>query len=218
MHIRAFVFAAALPLLAATACKTSNAEKGTSSQAQASEVRHNSQDEGQTPTQARSGSETATGNDRSSTAISGGDQGSEQGTSPGTGSGSMSSGSTASSEHGMRAHSDDRIVRGRVTKVSEKSVEIQSAQGEAKTLQLVPQTSVKIDGQDAQQSDLEEGQEVRASFNSVEGKDVAVEIRAGHQMGSGSSDSMHQGTGSSDTGSSSGSSGSSDTGSSGKGH
>jgi hypothetical protein len=71
---------------------------------------------------------------------------------------------------------------------------------------------VEIDGQDAKLSDLQEGQEVRASFNQVNGEDVAVQIQAGHGMSSSSSgwvndpaqqggstpqgDSTQQGTGS----------------------
>jgi hypothetical protein len=140
----------------------------------------------------------------------------------------------------MPAHSDDEMVSGKLTKVSARSIAIKSEMGEEKTLQIVPQTTVTIDGRDAHQSDLKEGQEVRASYNHVEGKDVAVEIKAGVSGSTGSSGSMQGGatgtgaagsTGSSDTGSgttldpgsmgagsdtgSTGSTGSSDTGSTG---
>jgi hypothetical protein len=73
-----------------------------------------------------------------------------------------------------------------VTKLSQRSIEIRSEMGEAKTLQLAPETSFLIDGRDGRRTDLQEGQEVRASYSEVEGKDVAVEIRAGHGAGTGS--------------------------------
>jgi hypothetical protein len=46
-------------------------------------------------------------------------------------------------------------------------------------LHVVPQTSVTVDGRDAQAGDLQEGQPVRASFNDVEGQPTAVQIQAG---------------------------------------
>jgi Cu/Ag efflux protein CusF len=98
-----------------------------------------------------------------------------------------------------KAHSDDQTVTGKVTKVSLRSIAIKSEMGEEKTLQLVPQTSVKVDGQDATHSDLKEGQEVRASFNQVDGRDVAVEIEAG--VSTGSSGSMQGGSTGTGTGS-----------------
>ena len=61
--------------------------------------------------------------------------------------------------------------------------------GEEKTLELVPQTMVKVDGQDATRTELKEGQEVRASFNQVEGRDVAVQIEAREATGTGGSGS-----------------------------
>jgi hypothetical protein len=100
----------------------------------------------------------------------------------------------------VKAHASDEVVSGRISKVSRSSVELESTDGKKKTLQLVPQTAIRVDGQDAQRSELKEGQEVRASFNKVDGKDVAVEIQAGQHgtsgsTGTGSSGSM--GTGSS---------------------
>jgi hypothetical protein len=92
----------------------------------------------------------------------------------------------------VKAHASDKIVSGRISKVSRDRVAIESSQGQKKTLQLVPETAILIDGQDAQRNELKEGQEVRASYNNVEGKDVAVQIEAGQHGSSGSS-----GTGSS---------------------
>ncbi|HET8538375.1 MAG TPA: hypothetical protein VFL83_00755 [Anaeromyxobacter sp.] len=71
---------------------------------------------------------------------------------------------------------------------------IKSDMGDEKTLSVVPETSVMVDGREAQTAELQEGQPVRASFGEVEGKDVAVEIRAGADA-SGSSGSGSTGSG-----------------------
>jgi Cu/Ag efflux protein CusF len=128
-------------------------------------------------------------------------EGTASGATPGMGdTGSTTSGGMHGEMHGgtaaaEKAHSDDQVVTGKVTKVSSRSIAIKSEMGEEKTLELVPQTSVKVDGQDASHADLKEGQEVRASFNQVEGRDVAVEIEAGMSSGStGSTGTMQGGT------------------------
>jgi hypothetical protein len=123
----------------------------------------------------------------------------------------------------IKGHASDQVVSGEVGVVSEDSVAIQSSRGDTKVLEIVPETSIVIDGMEGSSEFIEEGEPVRASFNELEGRDVAVEIQVGRApsgrafdlgapsgatpggLGSGSSE-----TGSSDTGS-----GSSDTGSSG---
>ncbi len=79
----------------------------------------------------------------------------------------------------VRAHADDHVVMGKLTQVASDSVTITTDQGDQTTLQVVPQTTVMVDGQEAQAGDLQEGQPVRASFNDTNGQSVAVEIRAG---------------------------------------
>ncbi len=116
------------------------------------------------------------------------------------------------------AHSDDLTVTGKVTRVSELSVAIKSDMGEEKTLELVPQTMVKVDGQDATRTELKEGQEVRASFNQVEGRDVAVQIEAREATSTGGSGSTMMpgsstGTGTDSMGTGTGTTGTPDTGS-----
>jgi hypothetical protein len=75
-----------------------------------------------------------------------------------------------------QGHARDRTMTGRVAKVGEGSVTIRSQQGEAVTLKLVPETTVTRNGKEAARSDLKEGQDVRASFSSEAGEDVAVKI------------------------------------------
>jgi hypothetical protein len=95
---------------------------------------------------------------------------------------------------------------GTVQKVSKKSIDIQASGGEKTTLRIVPETLVTVDGQSAKSSQIKEGQEVRASYNTVEGKPTAVRIEAGmSSSGMGSSGSS---TGSGSMGSSTDPSGS----------
>lgn len=79
----------------------------------------------------------------------------------------------------IKGHSEDQIVSGTISSVSGDSLSIQSDRGETKQLHIAPETAVKVDGQDASHASLQEGQPVRASFSELEGREVAVEIRAG---------------------------------------
>jgi hypothetical protein len=101
----------------------------------------------------------------------------------------------------IQGHGEDQIVFGRIAEATGSQVTIQTPQGEKRTLQIVPETMVQLDGQDAASQDLAEGQPVRASFDVVDGQEVAVKIRAGDvgpaSQGTGSS-STDQGTGASD--------------------
>jgi Cu/Ag efflux protein CusF len=94
------------------------------------------------------------------------------GSSSGTMSGDMPAGGD------LKAHESDDMVSGTVQKVSKKSIAIQGTGGQMTSLQLVPETLVTVDGQDAKPTQLREGQEVRASFNTVGGKQTAVKIEA----------------------------------------
>ncbi|HEY6099892.1 MAG TPA: hypothetical protein VIW03_10710, partial [Anaeromyxobacter sp.] len=79
----------------------------------------------------------------------------------------------------IKAHSDDNVVSGKIARVSRRMVVIETDAGEQKPVFIVPETQIQVDGQDAQRSDLKQGQDVRASFNNVDGRDVAVVIHAG---------------------------------------
>lgn len=93
-----------------------------------------------------------------------------------SGTGSGGAGSTGSPGASGMAHSDDRMIMGTVKKVSQKSIDIQDASGQSKTLQLVPETL--IEGTTGGAAQLTEGQQVRASYNRQGGKDTAVRIEA----------------------------------------
>jgi hypothetical protein len=45
-------------------------------------------------------------------------------------------------------------------------------------LEIVPETAITVEGREATQLELREGQPVHASFNDLDGKEVAVEIQA----------------------------------------
>ncbi len=87
-----------------------------------------------------------------------------------------------------KEHEGHQVIMGRVTRMSESSVSIQPILGAERTLEIVPQTTVKVDGRETTPLDIREGQEVRASFDEVDGRGVAVEIEsldASDQGGSG---------------------------------
>ena len=218
MHVR--VIALVLPLaLGIAACKTSRSTRSSETTAQAETGQSGAQarTEPRTPSEpTTAGSANPSGSD-AATAGATGPQGSASGeiaTSPsGSPAGSapnqpsegaagtesatppLAEPSPSTSGSDMTAHSDDQMVNGRITRVSRRSISIASDTGEQKTLALVPETWVRVEGQDAQRADLKEGQEVRASFNQVNGRDVAVMIDVG-QAGAdqGSSSSMERGT------------------------
>lgn len=85
----------------------------------------------------------------------------------------------ASASGDMKAHSDDQVVSGKISAVSAESLTITTDSGDRRTLELVPQTSLQVNGQEGRSSDLTEGLPVRASYNTVGDRDVAVDVRAG---------------------------------------
>lgn len=101
------------------------------------------------------------------------------------GSGSETSGASAPRDPMVRpgpsvkGHAEDKVVDGRISRVSGGSLSIESDRGETRILELAPQTLIRVNGQDASHADLQEGQPVRASYSEVEGRNVAVEVRAG---------------------------------------
>lgn len=79
----------------------------------------------------------------------------------------------------IKGHASDQVVSGEVGEVSEDSVAIRSSRGDTKVLEIVPETSIMIEGMEGSSEFIEEGEPVRASFNELEGRDVAVEIQVG---------------------------------------
>lgn len=80
----------------------------------------------------------------------------------------------------LAGHSDDQLVSGKVAKVSKGELRIApQGGGEAKTLKIVKETVVTVNGKDAKPGQLKQGQQVRASYNQVEGQDTAVKIEVG---------------------------------------
>lgn len=87
-------------------------------------------------------------------------------------------GSTAPGD--LAGHSDDQMVSGKVAKVSKGELRITpQGGGEAKTLKIVKETVVTVNGKDAKPGQIKQGQQVRASYNQVEGEDTAVKIEVG---------------------------------------
>jgi hypothetical protein len=78
----------------------------------------------------------------------------------------------------VKGHASDHVVSGAIDRVSAQGVAIVSDRGEVVAIEIVPETSIIVDGRDATHLELKEGQPVRASFNDVEGKEIAVEIQA----------------------------------------
>jgi hypothetical protein len=84
----------------------------------------------------------------------------------------------ANARSGLAAHSDDQIVTGKITRLTPQSVTISTPDGQDKVLDVVPQTSVLVDGKDADRTALVEGLPARAAFSNDGDRDVAVTIYA----------------------------------------
>jgi hypothetical protein len=78
----------------------------------------------------------------------------------------------------VKGHASDHVVTGAIDRVSAQGVSIVSDRGEIVDLAIVPETAITVEGREATQLELQEGQPVRASFNDLDGKEVAVEIQA----------------------------------------
>lgn len=91
----------------------------------------------------------------------------------------------------VQGHAGDRVVVGRVASAGQDSVSISTDSGDTRTLRIVPETTVQLNGQDVSGAELQEGLPVRASFDQVSGEDVAVQVWAGTPpAGAGSTGSM----------------------------
>ncbi len=165
MRLRAIAFA--LPLLVATACSTSSAERSRATTART----ETTPDAGAPAPTASTGR--ITGGDQS------GDNPATRGDASATAPGGTSVDTGARASTDVKAHSDDQVLRGTIRDVTPDSMTIQASDGSNQTLLLVPETSVRIDGQDAHGADLREGLPVRASFNTVGRERIAVQVVAG---------------------------------------
>lgn len=95
----------------------------------------------------------------------------------------------------IQGHAEDEVLIGQIASATDSSLTVETAQGDKRTLQIVPETTVELDGQDASATQLSEGQQVRASYALVDGQEIAVKIRAGDAVDPG--EPARQGTGSS---------------------
>lgn len=176
MYVRAT--ALALPLLLGLACKTTSSQSETSS-GQTARTESGVTGDTQARTEPPVPQEAAPGGSSSSDATTPSATGGTATGSSASSDSSSSQGTLAEPGEEIKGHASDEVITGRIAKVSRRSISIAADTGEEKTLQLAPETTVVIDGQEAQRSQLQEGQEVRASFNQVYGRDVAVEVHAG---------------------------------------
>jgi hypothetical protein len=111
----------------------------------------------------------------------------------------------------LKGHASDRVLMGKVESVSSGSLSIESDMGDRRTLRVVPETIITVEGRDGAIADLKEGQPIRASFNEQDGSEVAVKIEAGAAGSHMGSDMGTTGTGT-DMGHPSGSTSTHDTG------
>jgi hypothetical protein len=94
----------------------------------------------------------------------------------------------------VQGHAGDEVIVGRLASADGDTISIETVQGDTRTLEIAPETWVLLDGQDASAQDLTEGMPVRASYDEVDGAQVAVKVYAG-ETASGASGT--HGTGSS---------------------
>jgi hypothetical protein len=73
---------------------------------------------------------------------------------------------------------DDFSLKGKVSRVSAKSVTISRDDSTPATLQIDPATKIEVDGKTARASDLKPGDEVKAAFNLKGERPIAVELKA----------------------------------------
>jgi colicin import membrane protein len=188
---------------------------GQSSQAQGSTSSQPSQQPGATGSEAQAsqGSQPSTGSSQDTASSQG--SASSMGSQPGQAGSSDTTGSGSLAQGDVRGHNDDEVVSGTVRRASEKMLLIHTNEGREQQLQLAPQTTITVDGRDAQASEIQQGQDVRASFSTDNvGNMTAVKVEVlstGGTSGMGSGSSGSSGSGSSGYGGS-GSSGSGSSG------
>jgi hypothetical protein len=177
MDIRKMALALALPLaLGIASCRTSESSR-------------TAQSEGTAPAPTSTGAEGGAVATPGQTGQTTPGEATQGGTSHGTsGSATARDDGTLTGEHGastgmgsdIKGHASDRVVMGTVSSMTSGTLSIASdTGGAAKTLHVVPETIITVDGVDARISDIKEGEQVRASFSEQEGRQVAVKIEAG---------------------------------------
>jgi hypothetical protein len=99
---------------------------------------------------------------------------------PGTDKSAEPASTVSQADSGMMAgHGDDEMVIGKLSRVSAGEIWITpKGGGEAKTLKIVKETVVTLNGKTAKPSQLKQGQIVHASYSEQGGEDVAVKIDA----------------------------------------
>lgn len=168
MNVRAIGMAVAL--LAAAACRTSGSQPrptGGTAQAPSSDTATSPSTTAQAPPAEAGTSTTAQAPDTGASASS--QPGQDPLVEPGP---------------AIKAHASDRIVSGQIREASESSVTISSQAGDRRILEIAPETTITVDGMEAGGADLEEGRAVRASYNEVDGRQVAVRIEVGEDASS----------------------------------
>ncbi len=91
---------------------------------------------------------------------------------------SVGSAGTGMASGDMKGHASDQVIMGRLAETSGGSLVIESTGGDRHTLSLVDQTVITVDGRQGSAAELHAGQEVRASFNEQDGRQVAVKVEA----------------------------------------
>ena len=90
--------------------------------------------------------------------------------------GDLSGDDAAARGDASAAGATGRMVAGKIAAVDTQSLAIDTPEGNRATLQLGPQTTFQVDGRQAQRTDLQEGQPVRASFDAVGGQGMVARV------------------------------------------
>jgi hypothetical protein len=180
MHVRAL--ALALPFVLGIACRTSSTESSSTSGKTAAAEGSSYANDPASGVRAEEGTGTDAGNTAStqSTTTSSAEIAKSN---PAT-SGSSATGSTGTGRDPLmvqdhqpiKAHASDQVLSGTVSSAGSGSISVRSDTGQSKTLRIVAQTSITRDGVDVQGSQIQAGDQVHASFNQVQGDDIAVVI------------------------------------------
>jgi hypothetical protein len=79
----------------------------------------------------------------------------------------------------VKGHASDQVVSGEIAEVTGSSLTIDTDLGATQVLEIAPETSITVGGAEATWAEVRQGQPVRASFNEVDGRDVAVAVEVG---------------------------------------
>ncbi len=171
MYVRAL--ALALPFVLGIACKTSSTQSSSDSYAQdpASGLRA---EEG---TGTDAGNTSVVQNDATSSAAVERNYPSRVATSSSTSSRGTAHDPLMVQDHQpIKAHASDKVLSGTISTAGSHSISVKSDDGRTTTLVIVPETSITKNGEDVQRSMLHEGDQIHASYNEMQGDDIAVVI------------------------------------------